>query len=112
MQRPDLDILVCVNSECQRFRLTGQDNLTVGAFATPTTVVCEALSKRKPFEMSPDLLKGAAQTRTHHAQHTVAVSQEGAASITIFALFRYCGRLVMREACSRDKRHNHGAMHQ
>ena len=43
---------------------------------------------------------------------TVAISQEGAGSITIFALFRYCGRLVMREVCSRDKRHNHGARHQ
>ena len=59
MKRPDLDILACVNSEYQRFRLMGQDNLTGGAFATPTTVVCEALNKRKPFEMSPDLLKGA-----------------------------------------------------
>ena len=29
MKRPDLDTLACVNPECQRFRLTGQDNLTV-----------------------------------------------------------------------------------
>src|SRR5215831_13276419 len=29
MQRPGLDTLACVNPECQRFRLTGQDNLTV-----------------------------------------------------------------------------------
>ena len=29
MQRPDLDTLACVNPDCQRFRLTGQDNLTV-----------------------------------------------------------------------------------
>ena len=29
MKRPDLDTLACVNPECQRFRLTGQANLTV-----------------------------------------------------------------------------------
>jgi len=29
MQRPDLGTLACVNPECQRVRLTGQDNLTV-----------------------------------------------------------------------------------
>jgi hypothetical protein len=29
MKRPNLDTLACVNPECQRFRLTGQDNLTV-----------------------------------------------------------------------------------
>ena len=29
MQRPGLDTLACVNPECQRFRLPGQDNLTV-----------------------------------------------------------------------------------
>ena len=29
MKRPDLDTLACVNPECQRFRLTGQGNLTV-----------------------------------------------------------------------------------
>ena len=29
MQRPDLDTLACVNPECQRFHLTGQDNLIV-----------------------------------------------------------------------------------
>ena len=29
MKRPDLATLACVNPECQRFRLTGQDNLTV-----------------------------------------------------------------------------------
>jgi hypothetical protein len=29
MQRPDLDSLAWVNPACQRFRLTGQDNLTV-----------------------------------------------------------------------------------
>ena len=29
MKRPDLDTLACVNPECHRFRLTGQDNLTV-----------------------------------------------------------------------------------
>ena len=29
MKRPDLDTLACVNPECQRFRLTGQDNLPV-----------------------------------------------------------------------------------
>src|SRR5262247_1528720 len=29
MQRPDLDTLACVNPTCQRFRLTGQDNLIV-----------------------------------------------------------------------------------
>src|SRR5215510_13820974 len=29
MKRPDLDNLACVNPECQRFRLTGQDNLRV-----------------------------------------------------------------------------------
>jgi len=29
MKRPDLDTLACVNPECQRFRLTSQDNLTV-----------------------------------------------------------------------------------
>ena len=29
MKRPDLDTLACVNPECQRFLLTGQDNLTV-----------------------------------------------------------------------------------
>src|SRR5262245_6844935 len=29
MQRPDLDTLACVNPDCQRFRLPGQDNLTV-----------------------------------------------------------------------------------
>jgi transposase-like protein len=29
MQRPGLDTLACVNPECQRFRLTGQDNLMV-----------------------------------------------------------------------------------
>ena len=29
MQRPDLATLACVNPECQRFRLTGQANLTV-----------------------------------------------------------------------------------
>src|SRR5262249_52420223 len=28
-QRPDLDTLACVNPDCQWFRLTGQDNLTV-----------------------------------------------------------------------------------
>jgi hypothetical protein len=29
MQRPDLTTLACVHPACQRFRLTGQDNLTV-----------------------------------------------------------------------------------
>ena len=29
MKRPDLDTLACVNRECQRFRLTGEGNLTV-----------------------------------------------------------------------------------
>src|SRR5262245_60012114 len=29
MKRPDLDTLACVNHECQRFRLTGEGNLTV-----------------------------------------------------------------------------------
>ena len=29
MQRPGLYTLACVNPDCQRFRLTGQDNLTV-----------------------------------------------------------------------------------
>jgi transposase-like protein len=29
MKRPDLDTLACVHPECQRFRLTGQDHLTV-----------------------------------------------------------------------------------
>ena len=29
MKRPDLATLACVNPECQRFRLTGQANLTV-----------------------------------------------------------------------------------
>src|SRR5215510_14784357 len=29
MKRPDLATLACVNPECQRLRLTGQDNLTV-----------------------------------------------------------------------------------
>ena len=29
MQRPDFTTLACVNPDCQRFRLTGQDNLTV-----------------------------------------------------------------------------------
>src|SRR5262249_61243360 len=29
MKRPDLDTLACVNPECQRLRLTGQDHLTV-----------------------------------------------------------------------------------
>jgi hypothetical protein len=29
MKRPNLDTLACVNPACQRFRLTGQDNLTV-----------------------------------------------------------------------------------
>lgn len=29
MQRPDFATLACVNPDCQRFRLTGQDNLTV-----------------------------------------------------------------------------------
>ena len=29
MKRPDLDTLACVNPACQRFRLTGQDNLIV-----------------------------------------------------------------------------------
>jgi hypothetical protein len=28
-QRPDLTTLTCVNPDCQRFRLTGQNNLTV-----------------------------------------------------------------------------------
>jgi len=29
MKRPDLTTLACVNRECQRFRLTGEGNLTV-----------------------------------------------------------------------------------
>src|SRR5215831_8434292 len=29
MKRPDLATLACINPECQRFRLAGQDNLTV-----------------------------------------------------------------------------------
>ena len=29
MKRPDLATLACVNPACQRFRLTGPDNLTV-----------------------------------------------------------------------------------
>lgn len=29
MQRPDLGTLACVNPACQRFRLSGQDHLTV-----------------------------------------------------------------------------------
>jgi hypothetical protein len=40
MTRPDLDTFACVNPECQRFRLTGQGNLTIRKSMARTASDC------------------------------------------------------------------------
>lgn len=56
MKRPDLATLACVNPECQRFRRTGQDNLTVRkVYGQDTSGSCAAgrAARSAPSDAAP-----------------------------------------------------------